>query len=255
MTNDEVTPGSMPRWSAERYARHAAFVPALGTGVVEALAPAEGERILDIGCGDGVLTETIAASGASVVGVDASEAMVAAALARGIDARVADAQRLPFREEFDAAFSNAALHWMPAIDPVLTGVHQALVPGGRFVGELGGHGNVAAIATAIRSVLRARGLDAPAPWYFPTEHEFRDRLEMAGFAVRHIVLFARPTPLPTGIAGWLETFGSGLIDELPEEDRAAAAQEIESLLAPALRDARGEWTADYVRLRFAAHRS
>ena len=123
--------------------------------MVDALAPAEGERILDIGCGDGVLTETIVATGASVVGIDASASMVAAAVARGIDARLADARRLNFREEFDAAFSNAALHWMPEIDTVLAGVHDALVPGGRFVGELGGHGNVAAIATAIRAVLRA----------------------------------------------------------------------------------------------------
>jgi len=254
MTNDDSTPGGMPRWSAERYARHAAFVPALGSSVVDALAPAEGERILDVGCGDGVLTEIIAASGAHVVGVDQSPAMVRAAVARGLDARVADARRLPFEAEFDAAFSNAALHWIPEIDAVLASVQRALVAGGRFVGELGGHGNVAAIATAIRAVLRARGIETPSPWYFPTEQDFRGRLEEAGFVVRHIVVFARPTALPTGISGWLETFGGTLIDRLPEHERSSVATEVESLLAPALRDSRGEWIADYVRLRFAAHR-
>src|SRR5689334_15105089 len=173
-------------WEAERYAAAAAFVPALGAPVVELLAPQPGERILDLGCGDGVLTEKIAAAGASVVGVDGGPDMVAAARARGLDAHVMDGQRLTFDREFDAVFSNAAIHWMRDQDAVLAGVRRALKPGGRFVAEMGGHNNTAAIMVAFSAVLARRGLDARRynPWYFPSAAAYRARLEGAGFAVR-----------------------------------------------------------------------
>src|SRR5262249_52670220 len=125
-------------WSPSAYAHHAAFVPALGAGILEKLAPVAGERILDLGCGDGSLTERLIERGARVVGIDASPEMVAAARARGIDAHVMDATRLTFDHEFDAVFSNAVLHWIQNQDGVLAGVSRALVPGGRFVAEFGG---------------------------------------------------------------------------------------------------------------------
>src|SRR5271170_390366 len=141
-------------WKADRYAQHAHFVPALGAPVLELLKPQTGERILDLGCGDGVLTEKIAASGAAVVGVDAAADMIAAATRRGLDARVMDGGKLEFSSEFDAVFSNAALHWMKRErDAVIAGVYRALKPGGRFVGEMGGHGCVAAITIALIAML------------------------------------------------------------------------------------------------------
>src|SRR5271169_2178539 len=136
-----MEPKPQQDWKAERYAQHAHFVPTLGAPVLELLAPEPGERILDLGCGDGVLTERIAAAGATVVAVDAAPDMVAAARARGLDARVIPGQELTFDREFDAVFSNAALHWMRPAEKVLAGVYQALKPGGRFVGETGGHNN------------------------------------------------------------------------------------------------------------------
>src|SRR5580704_595397 len=163
---------SKQHWSAERYAATAHFVPAFGAPVVELLAPRAGERILDLGCGDGVLTEKIA--GAAVVAVDAAPDMVAAAKAKGLDARVVPGQSLAFAREFDAVFSNAALHWMRPPEAVLAGVARALKPGGRFVAEMGGHNNTAAILTAFRAVLARRGLDMHRvhPWIFPTPAAF-----------------------------------------------------------------------------------
>jgi len=242
------------RWSAAEYARHAAFVPALGRDLIQLLAPCPGERVLDLGCGDGTLTIELAARGAAVVGVDRSPSMAAAAHARGLPVVVADATRLVFSGGFDAVFSNAVLHWVRDADAVLDGVYRALAPGGRFVAELGGHGNVAAIVTAVRAVLRHRGIEPPMPWDFPTADACRDRLEQHGFAVDRIVLFPRPTRLPPGLAGWLQTFAGSMLEALPAGERAAAAEEIEELLRPALCDCRGVWTADYVRLRFAARR-
>ena len=239
-------------WSPADYKQHAAFVPALGAPMLGVLAPQAGERILDLGCGDGVLTAQIVESGAKVVGVDASPDMITAARARGIDAHVADASALPFDAEFDAVFSNAVLHWVPDADAVLRGVSRALRPGGRFVAEFGGHLNVAAISAGIRAVFKARGLALAWPWYYPTPDEYSQKLVAAGLAVRSIALVPRPTPLPTGLDGWLRTFGGAVLSGLPEADRDAIRSEIVELLRPVLCDKSGNWTADYVRLRVVA---
>ena len=202
------TPGKPSQdWKAERYAQHAHFVPALGAPVLELLKPQPGERVLDLGCGDGVLTEKIASSGAIVVGVDAAPDMIAAARKRGLDARVMEGGRLQFSAEFEAVFSNAALHWMKQDrDAVIAGAYRALKPGGRFVAEMGGHGCVAAITIALIAVLERHEIKdgaATIPWYFPTVDDYRARLERAGFKVDYIELIPRPTPLPTNMAGWL----------------------------------------------------
>jgi trans-aconitate methyltransferase len=240
------------RWTSETYRTHAAYVPALGAAVLELLNPRPGERILDLGCGEGSLTERIAAAGASVVGVDVSEEMVAAARARRLDARVIDAVRLPFVGEFDAVFSNAALHWVRDHDAMLGGVYRALKAGGRFVAEFGGHGNIAAIQVAIRSVLAHRGWKTNIHRYYATPAEYSARLESHGFSVTQIDLIPRPTPLPTGMRGWLETFERTTLDEIPPAERESFIADVEDLLREEICDAAGNWTAHYVRLRFLA---
>jgi len=251
-------PVSAQEWNSSRYAENARFVSDLGQPVLDLLDAQTGERILDLGCGDGVLTEKIIAVGARVVAADSSEDMVAAATRRGLDARVADAYHLSFDSEFDAVFSNAALHWMKR-DPeaVIGGVYRALNPGGRFVAEMGGFGNVAAITVALCATLRELGVPNPAaaiPWYFPTAEQYREQLEDAGFAVAYIELIPRPTPLPTGMRGWLETFAIPFTKTLPTEQRSAFLDAACEKLRPALCDARGRWTAEYVRLRFLARK-
>jgi SAM-dependent methyltransferase len=243
-------------WSAERYAEAAHFVPTLGAPVLELLAPMPGERILDLGCGDGVLTEKIAAAGATVVAIDAAPDMVAAARRRGLDARVLAGQDLDFEQTFDAVFSNAALHWMRPPEKVLSGVHRALKPGGRFVAEMGGHNNTAAIIVALSAVLARRGLDAHrlSPWYFPSAGAYGKKLEAAGFTIEEIRIVPRPTPLPAGLEAWLDTFTEDFLGGLAPTDRLAARDEIVALLRPVLMDENGTWIADYVRLRFRAVR-
>lgn len=242
----------MNRWTTDTYRTNAAYVPALGAAAFELLNPRAGERVLDVGCGEGSLTERIVAAGATVVGVDASAEMIAAATARGLDARLIDAERLPFEREFDAVFSNAALHWVRDHDAMLAGVRRALRPGGRFVAEFGGHGNIAAIQVAIRSVLANRGWETNVHRYYATPAEYTARLETHGFAVRQIDLIPRPTPLPTGMRGWLETFERATLDRLPPDEREAFLQEVEDLLREEVCDSYGNWTAHYVRLRFLA---
>jgi trans-aconitate methyltransferase len=249
---------SAQEWNALRYAENARFVPDLGQAVFDLLNPQPGERILDLGCGDGALTEKLVAAGANVVGVDNSADMVKAARQRGLDARVEDGFSLDFNPEFDAVFSNAAMHWMKRDpDAVIAGVHRALKPGGRFAAEMGGHGCVAAITVALCAVLQNYGVARPAdliPWYFPTSDEYRARLERAGFNVEYIALIPRPTPLPTGMRGWLETFAIPFTKSVPENRRAEFLDKVTDRLRPVLCDQQGRWTADYVRLRFLAKR-
>ena len=241
-------------WDPASYARNARFVSDLASPVMDLLAPKPGERILDLGCGDGVLTKKLADLGCEVVAIDASAPQIEAARKLGLNAFVISGEDLPYREEFDAVFSNAALHWIKRADAMLAGVYRSLKSGGRFVAECGGHGCVRKIQTALVQALNRRGFDGEAriPWYFPTPGDYATRLERAGFRVDSIALIPRPTPLPGDIIGYLETFALNFFQGFSDEESSDYLQEVRKVLEPQLRDADGCWVADYVRLRFAA---
>lgn len=243
-------------WDPAAYEKNGSFVHELAGGVVQWLAAQPGEAILDLGCGDGQLTQRIVNSGAKVRGVDASPQMVEAARQLGILAEVGNAESLPMPDgQLDAVFSNAALHWVRNQDAMMAEVHRVLKPGGRFVAEMGGHGNVAAIHVALRAVLTRYGYGDREDGvnYYPSAESYSRRLERHGFTVQQIALIPRPTPLPeSGMEGWLRTFRRGVLEGLPNPLRETVVEETVALLAPALRDEDGNWTADYVRLRFVA---
>jgi trans-aconitate methyltransferase len=245
---------SAQTWDPALYARNARFVSDLGSPVVELLGPKPGEKILDLGCGDGVLTKKLVELGCEVVAVDSSAAQVEAARKLGLDAHTIGGEDLPYVEEFDAVFSNAVLHWIKRADVMIAAVYRSLKPGGRFVAECGGYGCVDKIRTALVQALDRRGFDGEArvPWYFPTPGDYATRLERAGFRVDTIALIPRPTPLPGDIIGYLETFGLSFFQGFSDEARAEYLQEVRTVLEPQLRDSNGTWVADYVRLRFAA---
>lgn len=244
-------------WDPLTYQQNARFVSDLGMPVVELLAPKRGERILDLGCGDGALTQKIAALGCHVVGVDNSEAFVSATKELGLDARVMDGHLLAFQDEFDAVFSNAALHWMQRPDAVIDGVSRALRRGGRFVAEFGGTGNVSHIVEALSAALEERGFNAVDynPWYFPSISEYRSKLQAQGFAVEYIELIPRPTPLPGDVAGWLSTFAQSFAAALPTMEQAAYFLQVRDKLQSSICDKNGTWIADYVRLRVCARKT
>lgn len=252
----DAVPKPVQRWSASDYARNGRFVQELAGPIFGMLAAKPGERILDLGCGDGALTAEIKALGADVLGVDLSDELLAVARMKGLPVRKLDGHALDFVSEFDAVFSNAALHWMRKPNLVIAGVARSLRPRGRFIGELGGHGNVAAIATAIRAVGALRGGDpaVTAPWFFPTPEEYGRLLAEGGFTVKEIALVPRPTLLKTGMEGWLRTFGRSFFDQFQEPERSEVVAEVLELLRPSLCDTDGRWTADHMRLRFHAVR-
>jgi len=249
-----TTMSTAQTWDPVSYARNARFVSDLGSPVVDLLAPKTGERILDLGCGDGVLTKKLADLGCEVIGVDSSAPQIEASRKLGLSAFVINGEDLPYNEEFDAVFSNAALHWIRRADPMLAGVYRSLKPGGRFVAECGGYGCVHKIRTALVHALDRRGIDGESrvPWYFPTPGDYATRLERVGFRVDSIALIPRPTPLPGDIIDYLETFARSFFQGFSDEARNDYLHEVRTVLEPQLRDSHGTWIADYVRLRFAA---
>ncbi|WP_226011291.1 class I SAM-dependent methyltransferase [Halomicrobium salinisoli] len=248
-------------WDTDAYDADTAFVYEYGESLIDLLDPKPGARVLDLGCGTGHLTADLAAAvgDGEVVGIDRSAEMVAAARENYPDLRFecVDATEYETDEPFDAVFSNAALHWIADQRAVAERVRDALAPGGRFVAEMGGSGNVAAIVDATLAELAERGYDVDHPWYFPTVGEQAGLLESAGFEVRLARLFDRPTDLdgPDGLRDWLAVFGDSLFADLTEAERTAVVERVEDRLRPELYDPETEtWTADYRRLRFVAVR-
>jgi trans-aconitate methyltransferase len=245
-------------WDAVTYDRVSDVQEQWARDVLDRLPLRGDERVLDAGCGSGRVTEMLLERlpRGYVVAVDAAPSMVEHARERLDPQRAtvfqSDLLELSLDEPVDAVFSNAVLHWIRDADAVLGRVFRALRPGGRFVAEFGGHTNIAAISVAIRAVVERHQLPYERPWYYPTADEYRTRLEANGFVVDDIRLFPRPTPLPTGMTGWLRTFAVSLFTEIAPELRLQVEEEIVELLRPALCDRSGQWTADYVRLQFVA---
>jgi SAM-dependent methyltransferase len=237
---------STSKWNAADYAKVGSFVAALGGAALDLLDPKPGERILDVGCGEGTLTLKIIERGATVLGVDASPEMIAAARSKGVDALLLPAEDMQFFAEFDAAFSNATLHWVLHKEQAARAIFRALKPGGRFAGEMGGEGNITKLREALDEELIIRGYVPPVEasnWYASPE-EFAAVYEGAGFREVDARLIERPTPIEHGVAAWVTTFRNGWLDRagVPEEQRAE--------IGAAVADRVGSNVADYVRLRF-----
>ena len=252
--------GALRVWDAARYDSCGTFVWEHGADLVEMLAPRSCDRILDVGCGTGHLTARIAESGADVLGIDGSKSMVRQARSNypHLCFEVVDALEMNLGPQFDAVFSNAVLHWITEPDVAASEVFNALKPGGRFVAEFGGRGNISTIIEAVhcaRERIRARPIDRK-PWYFPDAGEYAALLEHLGFKVSYARLFDRPTRLGEGdgtMMTWLKTFGEPLLNDLTESQRDTVCGIAEDALRATMLDD-GAWLADYVRLRVMAEK-
>jgi trans-aconitate 2-methyltransferase len=248
-------------WNSTLYEDAHAFVWQYGESLLDFLAPQSDETILDLGCGTGHLTAKIASAGATVWGIDADANMIQQARQNHPQLRfeVADARNFQVDETVDAVFSNAVLHWIREPDAVLSCIYRALKPGGRFVAELGGQGNIQAIAQALLTALQQLGEDPSTiqlPWYFPSIGDYATRLEHQGFEVRYATLFDRPTALdgPSGLANWLQMFANSLLKGRSLQEQQQIIHLVETQLQPTLfRD--HQWWADYRRLRIVAIRT
>jgi trans-aconitate methyltransferase len=249
-------------WNPSLYQSSHAFVWEYGRELVGLLAPRAGERILDVGCGTGQLTAEMARAGAEVVGVDHSPAMIEQARGNfpGLRFEVADVTEIEYREQFDAVFSNAVLHWVPAADVAASAIARALKPEGRLVAEFGGRGNTQALLAAVYRSMEALGIVEPQkynPWFYPTIGEYASLLERHAMEVHFAALFDRPTALDggeRGLASWLGMFGTRLLARVPDEKRDEFQRLVEQAAAARLwRD--GKWWVDYRRLRVTAQKA
>jgi trans-aconitate methyltransferase len=247
------------RWDAGLYDSKHAFVTDQGRGLIDLLDPRPGERVLDLGCGTGDLAAAIAGRGATVVGLDASAEMLAAARSKYPNTEFVsgDAAQFQFAEPFDAVFSNAALHWVADADGAVRSIASALRPGGRFVAEFGGRGNIQTIVDGVRrAAAEVVGLDVRHRWYFPSIAEYASLLDRHGLETRSAVLFDQPTPLADGDRGlrtWLTMFWADLLVAVSADQRSGVIDRAEDLLRPRL-FREGAWVADYRRLRVVAIR-
>lgn len=245
-------------WDAERYAGEATFVHAMGSDLLAVLAPQLGEKILDVGCGEGSVTAQIAQAGAVVVGVDSSESQIELAQSRGLDAHVMNACEVPFDAEFDAVYSNATFHWIADFPILVQRLHQVLKPGGRLVVEFGGAGNIAAILHALQTMFAKHGLVAEQfqPWHFRTPETWQTALQTHGFQAIQTWHYPRPTPVKHGIRSWLELMAGDYFNPQPASRRERLLDDVVEALQPTLyhppEHAQPGWWVDYVRLRVTA---
>ena len=243
-------------WNAALYDDRHRFVSQHGSGLVELADPQEGERVLDLGCGTGLLLEQLAANGALVTGLDSSASMVERARAAfpQFPLHVGDARDFSFPAPFHLVFSNATLHWVPEADAVARSVARALRPGGRFVGEFGGERNCGIIIGALLLAGQEIGLSLESAWYYPSIAAYAKVLDGAGFEVTFAHMFDRPTELKhsvTGLRDWVNMFCGRFLESVPDDQMEAFLQRVEAITRPTLhRD--GLWFADYRRLRFVA---
>lgn len=248
----------MTHWNANLYDEKHRFVSNFGESLVTLLQPQKGEEILDVGCGTGDLANEIASFGAIVTGIDAATTMIQAAKEKypALTFSVQDGESFSFPTQFNAIFSNAAIHWMKNQQAVIQNCYDALLPGGRFVAELGGAQNIQSIINAIHEA--SLKLNIPYelelfPWVFPTKDEMTAILENAGFDIIKIDHYARPTPLigEDGIRNWLEMFTNNMFKKLTKAEKEALYTECENVLRPHLYTDH-TWIADYWRIRFVA---
>ncbi|TKA67635.1 hypothetical protein B0A49_07736 [Cryomyces minteri] len=275
---DDIPLAELIRRRKSAYSSAASFVPKLTTTVLSYLAARPSDRILDIGCGDGLLTASIAASAAAVLGLDASPSFIRTAQstrsAANLTFAVHDCTRLAARADavdgsWDKVFSNAALHWIlrgaATRRDVLRDVRAALKPGGRFVFEMGGAGNVAEIHAAFLAVLVAHGIPvakarAANPWFFPSDAWMRAALQDAGFDVERVEIEYRPTPCTPatesggGLEGWLRLMSAQFLEAVEEgHARESVLRDVLAVLESVVtREEDGNAWIGYVRLRGVA---
>lgn len=251
MNNGHLSGQTNESWSGHS----APFTALQETPILSLLQPSHGERILDVGCGNGDLTAKIAAAGALTTGIDFLKETIRQAKQKYPDMNIQVANACHYRSEepFDAVFSHAVLHWIKDAPAVVQSIYLALKTGGRFVAEFAGSGNTAILIAAVREELHSRGYEWEGrnPWYHPTIGKYANLLEQNGFRVSLVQHVDQFTPFKPGARKWLDSFAEYLFSGIAPEEQDVIMEAVEKKVQPQLmRD--GQWYLDRSRLRVVA---
>lgn len=244
------------KWNSDLYDNKHSFVAECGKAMINFVNVSENQKILDLGCGTGVLTNELAKNGATVIGTDLSKDMINKAKSNypNLTFRVEDATNLPFKNEFDTVFSNAVFHWIANQEKLLYSVYNSLKDNGTLICEFGAKNNISQIQTAFEKVIGQKGHSYCSPFFFPTKEEYKLLLEKAGFEVKHIIEYDRPTPLTNGEKGlrnWIQQFFASDLIKFSYEEKEQILFEVEKLCKKSIWE-KEQWVADYRRIQIIA---
>ena len=243
------------KWNSEEYSTGFDFVHKYGEYVLKLITADKGSLVIDLGCGNGALTQKLCELGYKVVGIDDSEDMLQFAKAAypHLEFHKGDAVNFSIENKADVIFSNAVIHWIDKErqEQLIQNIADNLKPGGEFVCEFGGKDCAGKVHAALAESFKKRGLNYTIPFYFPSIGEYSPLLEKHGLLVEYAVLFDRPTVQKgeKGMENWIRMFVkkpfNGLDDALSREIIKEAAESLRSSLY-----INGQWYVDYVRIRF-----
>lgn len=240
-------------WNADKYTKDFSFVHQYGNSVLELIGKEKGSSVLDLGCGNGVLTKELADRGYRSVGLDESSGLLN--IARNEYPEITfiqgDAAGFSLDEQFDIVFSNAVFHWIDKEKQpdMMKCVYNALKTNGEFVFEFGGFGNNQKIHNALSAEFQKEGKDYKNPFFFPTIGEYASLLEQAGFKVVYATLFDRFTELKgdDGLKDWILMFVKKPFENIAIDKEKVISNAVKQLQSELYQN--GKWYADYVRLR------
>lgn len=250
---------STMKWDSKLYNDKHSFVFSYGQSLVKLLDPKPNERILDLGCGTGSLTNQINEITNNCIGIDSSIDMVKTAkqLYPELEIYQKDASTFDFIESFDAIFSNATLHWVLDYKSCAESMFRNLKNKGRLVVEFGGKGNIQKIENCLKRNLKKYNYIEQSEfkqWYFPSIADYSKVLEDVGFRVVFVQHYDRPTELvksESGIKDWLTMFGKNFLNDVKAEDEINILNDVQEELRADLYKL-GKWYADYKRIRIIA---
>jgi ubiquinone/menaquinone biosynthesis C-methylase UbiE len=217
----------MDKWNAADYNRNSQNQYRWGMELIRQSRVKPGEKVLDLGCGDGKITAVIASIAGkwNVTGVDASKKMIKFAKSNfpdGIEFIAEKGENIDFLREFDLIFSNACLHWIADQDRVIKGVYRALKPGGRIFFQMGGKGNAGVMNMIVDDMIKKREWSKyfknfVPPYHFHSAAGYRKFLKTAGLKPVKIVLMPKMAKhdAGSGLAGWMRTTWFPYTNKIP----------------------------------------
>ena len=254
------------QWNGDDYAANSEVQLQWAMDLMEKLEPRGDEHLLDIGCGDGKVTAMLAArlDRGHVTGIDSSESMIERARKsygsmNNLEFLLQDARSLPFEQQFDLVFSNAALHWIIDHRPVLEGIFRALKPGGRALAQMGGKGNAETVVRAMEQVIIRKPWQQyfqnfSFPYGFHGPEEYTGWLEEAGFTIEYIRLVPKDMVHADRekFIGWLRTTWLPYLQRVPEQEQQRFLEEVATAYLG--KEHQGEVHTPMIRLEFLAGR-